>query len=530
MRPDSQGRRSPSRPSLQTLPDVTTRPAAPDHEPASEALLETAWRILRRRWRIVVASTVITGLLAGALSASREERYTATASLLFGTASDTVLADPGAVDTARVAATNAGLLSLGAVAEEAARRLTPTNRVGASDIANAVSVVPRQDADLIDVQANTPDPSLSAEIANAYGSAFIEFRQRSARKQIEDAIALATQAEAAMTPEERIGAEGTALQERINELETAKALQTGGAELVERAAVPSAPSSPRPKRDGLLGAFLGAILGFVLASLRERQDRGVRTVDELEATAGWPVLARIPTSRLLGGGAELPPRSVEAEAFRILRANLRYFGVSNEMRSLLLTSARSREGKSTTAQRLAETMAVMGDRVVLVEADMHRVAADAPSSPRSAAVWDVELVGGGLSAFLIGRPLDEALIEIPVGDPDDRRILTVLPTGPLPPNPSELLESDRMYELMVELERRFDLVIVDSPPLPILSDASTLVRHVSGAIVVTALGKTTPEDLREVATQMGFLGGDVLGVVANFASATDRYNSYGYGD
>ena len=122
------------------------------------------------------------------------------------------------------------------------------------------------------------------------------------------------------------------------------------------------------------------------------------------------------------------------------------------------------------------------------------------------------------------------LIAMPVGDPDEARTLTVLPTGPLPPNPSELLESERMHELMMELEQRFDIVILDSPPLPILSDASTLVRHVSGAIVVAALGRTTPEDLREIAGQMELLGGDVLGVVANFAHTSDRYYGYGYGD
>ena len=500
---------------LRTSPGRIPPPAAV--EPVGEGVLETAWRILRHRWLIVVFSVVVAGTLAAGLSASREKRYTATATLLFGTASDVVLAQPGTVDATRVAATNAGMLSLGVVADDAALRLK--DRVSAAAIAADVAVVQRQDADLIDVRANTPDPKLSADVANAYGSAFIQFRQRSARKQIEDALALAEEGLAAMTPEQRAGEEGQALGDRINQLETAKSLQTGGAELVQPASVPSAPSSPRPKRDGILGAILGAIFGFALASVRERRDRGVRTVEELETLSGWPVLARIPTSRTLARGAELTPRSVEAEAFRMLRANLRYFGVNTELRSLLITSARSREGKSTTAHRLAETMAAMRDRVVLVEADMHRAAPTAE--------MDIDLVGGGLSGFLIGRDLDDVLLEVPIGDPGEARALTILPTGPLPPNPSELLESDRMRELMLDLESRFDLVILDSPPLPLLSDASTLVDHVSGAIVVTALGRTTPEDLREVANQMSLLGGDILGVVANFAPASDRY--YGYG-
>jgi polysaccharide biosynthesis transport protein len=491
---------------------------APPPEPDTEGVLETGWRIVRRRWLIIAVSIVLAGALTGGLSASREKRFMASASLLVGTASDTVLRDEGTVDAERIATTNAGLLGLGVVAEEAAARLN--NRVGAADVSAAVSVVPRQDADLIDVKAETPEPQLSADIANAYGSAFIEFRQRSARKQIEDALGLAEQGLAAMTPERRAGAEGRALSERINQLETAKSLQTGGAELVQRASAPSSPTSPRPKRDGILGAILGAILGFVLASIRERRDRAIRTVEELDAATPWPVLARIPKSRLLARDAELALRGIEAEAFRMLRTNLRFFGVKSEVRSLIITSARPRDGKSMTAQRLAETMAVMGDRVVLVEADVHR-------TPASRADLAFDAVEGGLSGFLIGRPLDDVLVDVMVGDPEDPRVLTVLPTGPLPPNPSELLESERMEELMFELEDRFDSVILDSPPLPILSDASTLVGHVSGAIVVAAVGRTTPEDLHEIATQMAFLGGEVLGMVANFAPGCEHY--YGSG-
>jgi succinoglycan biosynthesis transport protein ExoP len=515
MQPARQDRVTSRSSAVRPLPAVPgPPPPPPTSDAAAEGVLETVWRIVRHRWLIIAASIVLAAVLAAGLSATREKRYTASASLLVGTASDTVLRDEGTVDPTRIAATNAGLLELGVVAKGAAVRLN--NRVSASDISAAVSVVPRQDADLIDVTAETSKPQRSAAIANAYGSAFIEFRQRGARRQIEDALALATEGLAAMTPEERAGAEGQALSARINDLETAKSLQSGGAQLVQPASAPSSPTSPRPRRDGILGAILGAILGFVLASVRERRDRAVRTVEEVEAASGWPILARIPTSRRLARDAELPPRGIEPEAFRMLRANLRYFAVNSEMRSLLVTSARSRDGKSVVAQRLAETMAAMRDRVVLVEADMHRAPADSVGV-------GFDVIGGGLSGYLLGRSLDDVLVSVSIGDPDQLRELAILPTGPLPPNPSELLESERMHELMVALEHRFDMVIVDSPPLPVLSDASTLVRQVSGAIVVTALGKTTREELHEIERQMALLGGNVLGVVANFAPGSDRY-------
>jgi capsular exopolysaccharide synthesis family protein len=227
----------------------------------------------------------------------------------------------------------------------------------------------------------------------------------------------------------------------------------------------------------------------------------------------------VPRSRTLARRGKLAPRSAEAEAFRMLRASLRYFSINTELRSLLVTSALPGEGKSTTARRLAETMASMGDRVVLVEADMHRGAGQFSGERPS-----------GLSGALTRLELDEVLLEVPVaGTDDDARALTILPSGPLPPNPSELLESDRMRRILEDLHGEFDMVIVDSPPLPLLSDAMTLVGKVSGVIVVTAIGKATRDQIAEFANQLWRLRANVLGVVANFAPGADRVKGY-YGD
>jgi non-specific protein-tyrosine kinase len=262
--------------------------------------------------------------------------------------------------------------------------------------------------------------------------------------------------------------------------------------------------------------MLGLIFGFGIAALRERLDRGVKTVDELESTTGWPVLARIPRSRRLARRDLLAPRSAEAEAFRMLRASLRYFSVGgDEVRSLLVTSALPGEGKSTTARGLADTMAAMGARVVLVEADMHR----------GGGHFGVDLPSG-LSGALTGQDLDEVLLEVPVGGNEELRVLTVLPSGPLPPNPSELLESRRMHQLMETLQSDFDMVIIDSPPLGLLSDAMTLVRQVSGVVVVAALGKVGRDDVREFSNQLRRLHANVLGAVANFAPGADKAKGY----
>ncbi len=488
-------------------------------EPVQAGVLDTAWRILRRRWLVVLATALLTTALVVALSLSQVKQYTATANLLFGTASDNVLDTGGYEDRNRLAATNEQLLELDIVAQATSERLR--GRVTPREVSEAVSVIADPSADVVEVEATTPDPKLSADIATEYSRAFKAFRQTSAREQIADAIALARQGQAAMTREEQLGPEGEALRQQINQLQTARYSQTGGVEVVQEAMAPTTPSSPKPLRNGVLGLILGGVLGFAIAALLDRSDRAIRSIEELERRSGWPVLARIPSSRPLSRGGSLGPRSAEAEAFRMLRASLRYFSVDSELRTLLITSARSGEGKSTTSRRLADTMASMGDEVVLIEADMHR-----GGHQGSIAGGDNQ----GLSGYLIGASLDDVLIDVPVEAADGNRSVTLLPSGPLPPNPTELLESERMHQLMDALQDRFDIVIIDSPPLPVLSDSLTLLEHVSGILVVAAVGVTTDEDIEDVFRLTSLHGRAVLGMVANFAPAVDRLKGYYYGE
>ena len=135
--------------------------------------------------------------------------------------------------------------------------------------------------------------------------------------------------------------------------------------------------------------------------------------------------------------------------------------------------------------------------------------------------------GQGLSGVLAGGNLGDALQRVPLeSDGGEVRTLALLPSGPTPPNPSELLESQRMRDLLQDLQERYDVVVVDSPPLAILSDAFTLVRHVSGIIVVGAVGKTTRAAVRDFRQRIELLGGDMVGVVANFAPNEHVTGSY----
>jgi capsular exopolysaccharide synthesis family protein len=480
-----------------------------------ETLVEAVWRIIRRHVVLILASTFITAAVAYLYSSSKPKQYTATAAVLFRSASDGLLSSgQGYVDPNRQAATNEGLLVLPVVAQRAARLMGGDRDPAA--ISAAVSVASSRDSDIVDINATTTDPAEAARIANAYGRAFRLFRQESARAEIDSAIALARSAEASLPVAERQGQRGQELRERITQLETAKDLQTGGAEVVQQAAAPSWPSAPTPRRDGILGAILGGLLGFTLAALRERWDRTVKSIEELEQIYNRPILARVPRSRALTGRREVSSRGEEAEVFRGLRSSLRYFNSDGSLRSLMVTSPLPGEGKSTVARQLAITMAAMGDQVVLVEADLHgRGAAQRPPGqpePR------------GLSEVLIGESLAEALtaVAVPGDDGEAPRRLAVLTAGPVPPNPSELLEGERMREVLRDLEMDYDIVILDTPPLGVLSDALPLAALVSGIVVVGGISTTTRDAARDLTRQLALVDGPFLGVVANFMPVSNR--------
>jgi capsular exopolysaccharide synthesis family protein len=406
------------------------------------------------------------------------------------------------------------------VAEQAAKTLN--SKIGAGEILSSIVATPSAEADTATVTATTSSPTLSAEMANAYGEAYISFRRSADRSQVQDAIDLAESSLGKLTPEAREGTEGRALTKQLDQLKLVQALQTGGAELVQRASPPSSPTPLNTKRNVVFGIVLGALLGFGLAALLERIDRRVRSVEELEELYGLPILARIPRSRRLAGRREagLGPQTQEGEAFRVLRTNLRYFDVDRDVHSILMVSPEEGDGKSTVTRGLAMTMAAMGDDIVLVEADLRKGGEfrQITGSPAD-----------GLSNVLAGTPLEKVLIKMDVSEESSghSRELTVLPSGPVPPNPTELLESDRMKQVLAELQESFRFVILDSPALAAVGDALALVPEVSEVIVVGGLGKTTRDAARELSKQFALLGRRPIGVAANFTNPERaKYSHY----
>ncbi len=302
------------------------------------------------------------------------------------------------------------------------------------------------------------------------------------------------------------------------------------AELIKPAQDPTSPVSPRTRLNLVLGALLGLMVGVGIAILRSVMDTTIKTAADLEEASQATPLGIItfdpeaktkPLVTLRG-----TPR---AEAFRSIRTNLRYVDVDNPPKAVVITSSVPGEGKSTTACNLAIALAQAGSKVLLMEADLRR--------PKITEYLGVE-GSVGLTDVLIGQvPITKAIT------PWQRGLIDFLPSGAIPPNPSELLGSKQMADLLAQLEERYDVVILDAPPLLPVTDAAILATAADGALLVTRHGRTRREQVDEAADALRQVSVPILGVILNFAPSRkrggygyskyggyDRGYGYGYGD
>jgi capsular exopolysaccharide synthesis family protein len=215
---------------------------------------------------------------------------------------------------------------------------------------------------------------------------------------------------------------------------------------------------------------------------------------------------------------------MENESFRTLRASLRYFNVDHDMRSVLITSGAAQEGKSTVAWNLARAAAT-SSKAIIVESDLRN-----PSLNRQHGL----AMGPGLAELLTHQiELDSAIQSMPIatgtnGASRDERRLDVIVAGSMPPNPAELIESQAMSDVLSQLVERYDLIVIDTAPVGVVSDAFPLLRKVDGVIVVARLGQTTRDAAERMRDQLGRLEAPLLGVVANGVKLKRR-GKYGYG-
>jgi receptor protein-tyrosine kinase len=290
----------------------------------------------------------------------------------------------------------------------------------------------------------------------------------------------------------------------------------GEAELVEEADPPDDPSSPKTVRNTLLGALAGFLIGIVVALLRDRLDPRVSSARELDGLLGVPLLGRVPESVALSreeGMQELP--AAEAETFQMARVGIRYLDVDREIKTVLVTSPAAGDGKTTFAFGLGVAGATSGDRVLVIEADMRQPSPVALAEPSRV----------GLSTLLEGNAdIDDAVttVDVTTGAEGVSGAMDVLCAGAAPPNPTQLIESRRMTELLYEVDREYDLVVIDTPPATILPDAIPLMGHVDGVVVVAGLGRDRRDALLELRERLEQVDAPLIGAVANFAAAPDE--------
>ncbi len=447
-------------------------------------------RIVRSHWVGIILGAVIGAALAFGWAALQPKVYTADANG-YVVAINTESSNPA--DNGLALSMVKSYVEIGSwrsVAENAIAELgldtTPEALVKRVSVSNPLNTV------IIEVQATGPTPEEARDLASAWVRAM--------------------QAEI-----ERI--EGSAQGDAPARIRL---------EAADSARLPDSPTSPNTRLAIAIGGLLGLVAGASYAFLRFTLDRRVHSAEAVERGTGLTIVGSIPEEKSFTGEYLLIPfagasagtghdnlRAV-SEAMRELRTNIQFMNVDDPPRTIVVTSALPSEGKSTISTNLAVTLAEGGQRVVLIDGDLRR--------PVVAGIFG--LPGEvGLTDVLVGR----ASITDVAQTVGSRGYLTVIAAGKIPPNPSELLGSQRMHDLVHHLAESA-VVIVDAPPLIPVTDAAVLSHSMDGAVLVTAVGKTTIDALQKARTNLERVGGRPLGVVLNRVppKRSGSYDGYRY--
>ena len=327
---------------------------------------------------------------------------------------------------------------------------------------------------------------------------------------------------------------------KMKEAGITSGLRSSNIRVIDPAMVPTTPARPAKARNIALAFLVGLVGGIGLALLREYLDNTVKTPDDIENLARLPSLAVVPAftdgngtgrkSKLLGASsnghekkvelvAQHLPKSQMSEAFRALRTSLLLSQAEHPPQVILVTSALPREGKTTAAANLAVTLAQLGDRTLLIDADLRK-----PGVGRVLNLTEGKYAG--LSSYLAGvSSLD--LVSVPHPAIPN---LVAIPTGPLPPNPADLLSSHKLADAIAELRKKYKFIVIDSPPVMAATDAVILSVQTDGVLLVVRSGETPKEAFTRTRDLLTSVKCRLLGVVLNAvdSSAPDYYYSYRY--
>jgi len=389
-------------------------------------------------------------------------------------------------------------------------------------------------ADVLTFTANSTDEQGAAAIANAYARAFISARRVNQVSQYTQQVtalqASITQLQARQASLSPKDPQYAAIQQSIDSLvqsvqqaqATSQVAGQVGPSVINAATVPTSPSSPNPVRNGLLGLVVGLILGVGLAFLIERLDDGVNSREAAEAaTGGLPIVGLIPMvdAWKAKGSHHLAlvedPTSNVSEAYRTLRTSVQFLSIDEPKHVVGVTSSVPNEGKTTAVANLAVSFARAGQRVIVVSCDLRR--------PRLHTFFGDGDRHGLTSVLLRQCTLGEALHPVK-GEPN----LRVMPSGPVPPNPAEILSLDRVREVVDTLVQNCDLVLLDCPPVLPVTDTLLVSRLADGMLVLASAKTTSRRDLHRTVELLNQVHAPLIGTILNRVPLDGGY-AYGYG-
>lgn len=489
------------------------------------------------RWAwLVVLVTLLTGATAFLVSRQTTPVYSASSRLLIDEA-------PGAgsgneysqvLMEQRLALTYVELMTTRPILEKTVETLALP--FGSNVLAGMITVSAPQDTQIINVNVEDTDPERAAAIANALGKVFIaenqareslryaepiqnwERRIKELGDEIETLDVKIKELEGVETAVEqaalsRLETERNETRIRytdafnnLNQLQLDQARESSNVVQIEQAITPTRPIRPRTLTNTLLSLIVGSMLALSIIFLLDYLDDTIKTPDDILEDTNLSTLGAIayikgsePSERLV---THSRPRDPISEAFRVLRTNLNFSAVDGPLKAVLVSSSSPGEGKSTTTANLGIVMAQMGKKVLIIDADLRR--------PTQHKLFTLSNNRGLTTAILDNEsPLSFHL------QPTTISGLTLLTSGPIPPNPAELLNSHRMSQLIEELKKTADILIFDTPPTLTVADASILAPLVDGCLLVANMGETKRETFFQAAERLHKSGATLFGAIIN---------------
>ncbi len=438
--------------------------------------------LLRRRW-LPLLLCLLAGLGAAEAVTRRSTPFYASSARLFvniPSATSRSEAESGLRLTSQLLRSYAQVATSRSAAQQIVERLTLPE--GPDSLRSRISATPEADTLLVTVSAVDADPQRARSIANMAANVLID---------------------------------------TINEFEKGKGADAIQAEVIDDATAAGSPYTPRPRLNLLAGGFLGLVLGLAAGLLLDVMDRSVKAPGQAAELFRAPMLGLVPRRKEVTANPVVTvelPTDPASESYRALRTAVRFINPDEPLRTILVTSPTPNDGKTTTAVNLAVAMAQSGERVVLVDADLRRA--------QLGGLLGIESAVGVTSVVThLVAPTDALQ--------NWRDILGFMPSGPLPPNPSEILGSQTMAQLINALRNLADVVIFDAPPVLPVTDAVVLSTQVDGVILVARSGRTQRNAAAEAHRRLDTVGANVVGFVLNAvptSASVGYYEDYRYVD